>query len=84
MHIQVLPEDKDIAFVYFRRAWSYKSINDYDAAGNDFETAKRLKIKDPNFSIEYKNISNCEYMEFSEEPDLVEPFPPLVLLVGTI
>lgn len=54
-------------------------MSDFTLAGDDFETAKQLKSDDPNFKLEYKRIAQCEYMEFATEPDLVEPFPPLLL-----
>ena len=58
----------------------FQALSNFDLAGDDFETAKLLKVGDPNFSLEYKSLANCEYMEFTTEPDLIEPFPPLLLL----
>jgi len=34
-----------LAFVYFRRAWSHKALGDYTLAGNDFETARALQVR---------------------------------------
>lgn len=59
-------------------------MGNFTFAGDDFETAKQLKKDDPNFNLEYKRIAQCEYMEFTTEPDLVEPFPPLQLSSGRL
>lgn len=69
-------------YVYFRRAWSFKALNDFIHAGDDFEMAKFYSPNDPNFAIDYKRISKCEYMVISTEPDLIEPFPPLLPVPG--
>lgn len=53
-------------------------------AGDDFETAKQLKIGDPNFAMDYKKINKYEYMIIATEPDLVEPFQPLLPLPGML
>jgi hypothetical protein len=53
-------------------------LGDYVKAGDDFETAKNLRPDDPNFAIDYKKISKCEYMEIATEPDRVELFKPLL------
>jgi hypothetical protein len=37
-----------------------------------------MKFDDPNFSINYRSINNVEYIEIDTEPDLVEPFAPLM------
>ncbi len=80
------PEQKkdDEAFIYFRRGWSHKALNDYTSAGDDFETAKRLQPHDPNFSLAYAHIGDLEYMEFASEPDVTEPFPQLILLPASL
>ncbi len=52
------------------------------AAGDDFETAKRLRPDDPNFAIDYKKISKYEFMIIGTEPDLIEPFPSLLPVPG--
>ena len=61
-----------------------QALSNFNLAGDDFETAKQLKLGDPNFSLEYKSLAQCEYMEFTTEPDLIEQFPPLLLLNGYI
>ena len=38
--------DAENAWAYFRRAWSYKAVGDYMAAGSDFEMAKKLRWDD--------------------------------------
>jgi hypothetical protein len=49
-------------------------------AANDFETAKILQHDNPNFSINYRSINHVEYIEIETEPDLIEPFAPLMPL----
>jgi tetratricopeptide (TPR) repeat protein len=63
---------------YFRRAWSYKALHMYAEAGQDFEIAKNARPDDPNFAVNYKNISRLEYMQIDSEPDIVLLFPPLL------
>lgn len=74
----------DSAYAYFRRGWSYKALQQYDLAANDFETAKLLKSDNPNFSINYRSINNVEYIEIDTEPDLIEPFAPLIPLYAQL
>ena len=73
-------------FIFFFHLLSFififQALSDFNLAGDDFETAKQLKSGDPNFSLEYKTIAQCEYMEFTTEPDLIEPFPQLLLEDG--
>lgn len=45
--------------------------------------AKKLKPGDPNFSVNYKKIHKYQYMQINSDPDLIEPFPPLLPLPGT-
>ncbi|KAJ1417237.1 hypothetical protein B484DRAFT_150332, partial [Ochromonadaceae sp. CCMP2298] len=75
-------DSEESSHVYFRRAWSYKALGDYVAAGDDFETAKRLSPDDPNFALHYRRISNCAYMEVGSDPDLCEVFPALLPVPG--
>ena len=85
------------AYVYFRRAWSYKvrlcnilaildftylydfaqAVLNYEEAANDFESAKMLKIDDPNFSINYRKINDIAYIEIDNEPDTTQDFTPI-------
>lgn len=74
--------DNQNPYLYFRRGWSYKGVSNFVAAGDDFETAKHISANDPNFAIDYKRIAKFEYMEIADEPDLVEPFPPLLPVPG--
>ena len=67
---------------YFRRAWSYKAIDDFVQAGIDFENAKQLRPGDPNFAVDYRRIGKCEFIQIDSEPDLIEPFLPLLPLAG--
>jgi hypothetical protein len=57
-------------------------LGDFTKAGDDFETAKFYKPNDPNFAIDYKRISKCEYMEIYTEPDITEPFTALLPVPG--
>ena len=79
-----IQEEPSNAHAIFRRAWSYKALEEYVLAGDDFETSKRMKPSDPNFAIDYKKIGQFEYMEIETEPDLVEPFPPLLPLPSNV
>ncbi|CAE7530107.1 unnamed protein product, partial [Symbiodinium microadriaticum] len=54
----------------------------FDNAADDFETAKRMKTDDPNFSINYRSINHVQYIEIRTEPDTVAPFVPLVPLLA--
>lgn len=64
--------------VLFRRAWLYKSaLKNLDAAGADFETARRLMRGDPNFIVDYKSILHIEYVAIKSDPDLMVEFPTL-------
>lgn len=57
-------------------------MGNFVAAGDDFETAKKLRPDDPNFAIDYKKISKYEFMIIATEPDLIEPFPSLLPVPG--
>ena len=81
MAIEQEPEN---AYAIFRRAWSYKATDQFILAGNDFETSKGMKKDDPNFAVDYKKISNFEFMEIESEPDITEVFPPLLPVPGAI
>jgi tetratricopeptide (TPR) repeat protein len=70
--------DRSQAHAYFRRAWSHKAQGDYLQAGEDFEAARRLRFDDPNFTVDYRSIGHCEYMELESEPDFNAPFPSLL------
>lgn len=77
-------DSNENAYVYFRRAWCYKSLKDYKRAGVDFEEARTLKIQDPNFAVDYKKSHTIYYIEIETEPDLLEIFPALLPLPGSI
>ena len=86
------------AYIYFRRGWSHKVFNStsmnnnrlfqavkqFAAAGTDFETAKQLRPHDPNFSVDYKHVNNIEYIVVRTEPDVVEPFLPILEAVKSM
>lgn len=55
-----------------------QAIKQFAAAGTDFETAKQLRPHDPNFSVDYKHVNNIEYIVVRTEPDVVEPFLPVL------
>eukprot|EP01034_Spumella_vulgaris_P021885 gene21885-27961_t len=69
-------------YCHFKRAWSFKAVGEFVRAGEDFELAKQLRPDDPNFSVDYRRISACEYMVIGTEPDLTESFPPLLPVPG--
>mmetsp|Transcript_7616 Transcript_7616/g.12820 ORF Transcript_7616/g.12820 Transcript_7616/m.12820 type:complete len:654 (+) Transcript_7616:383-2344(+) len=73
----VAETDEVISYLYFRRAWSYKAMSNYQKAAADFETAKLLKLDDPNFSINYRKINDIAYIEIDDEPDVLEEFSPI-------
>jgi tetratricopeptide (TPR) repeat protein len=73
-----LQYDPNNPYVLFRRAWSFKELEEFDRAGGDFELAKNLKLGDPNFSMAYMKISNICYIELRDDPDMNEPFPALM------
>ena len=54
-----------------------KALSSYKLAAEDFESAKMLKLNDPNFSINYRNINNVAYIEIDNEPDTIEEFMPI-------
>ena len=60
-----------------------QSLGDFHNAGSDFETAKKLRVNDPNFQVDYKRISTFEYMAIESEPDVVLPFPVLLPAPGS-
>jgi tetratricopeptide (TPR) repeat protein len=70
----------DNPYVYFRRAWSYKAIDDCVNAGRDFEMAKNLSRGDPNFAVAYHNIQSVAFMEIATESDFMEEIPILLPL----
>jgi hypothetical protein len=57
-------------------------VGNFVLAGDDFEWAKQLRPDDPNFSVDYRRISACDYMVLGSEPDLTEAFPPLLPVPG--
>jgi hypothetical protein len=63
-------------------AYLVQALGDYVRAGDDFETAKTISPDDPNFAVSYKAITHCAYMEVGSDPDIVEPFPPLLPVPG--
>jgi tetratricopeptide (TPR) repeat protein len=75
---KAIEHNPQLIHAYFRRAWSYKALQRFDQAGEDFETAKHAMPDDPNFSVNYKSIARLEYMQIDSEPDIVLLFPPLL------
>jgi hypothetical protein len=43
-----------------------------------------MRKEDPNFSVEYRSIGKCAFMAINSEPDVMEPFPPLLPLPGVM
>ena len=64
--------------VLFVCLFFFQAMQKYFEAGSDFEIARNLRPDDPNFAVDYKNISKCEYMQIDSEPDLVLKFPALL------
>ena len=54
-----------------------QALSNYQKAAADFETAKLLKLDDPNFSINYRKINDIAYIEIDNEPDTLEEFSPI-------
>jgi hypothetical protein len=52
-------------------------MGDFQRAGDDFETARRLKPSDPNFAVDYKAILHVKFIEVDSDPDLTADFPTL-------
>ena len=48
------------AHAYFRRAFAYKSIKEYELAAEDFERAKELDPENPHLAINYRNLYDVE------------------------
>jgi tetratricopeptide (TPR) repeat protein len=48
------------AHAYFRRAFAYKSMREYEMAAEDFERAKELDPENPNLAINYRNLYDVE------------------------
>jgi hypothetical protein len=71
-----------LLFLFPSSQFIFQALGEYTKAGDDFEMAKHLRQNDPNFSVDYKRISKCEYMILESEPDLVEVFPALLPLPG--
>lgn len=70
--------DPSNGHVLFRRAWLYKSaFHDFEAAGADFETVRRLKLGDPNFTVDYKHINHVQFVAVDSDPDITADFPTL-------
>ena len=75
---EALQLDPDNAYILFRRGWLYKSAyKDLVSAGADFESARRLKSGDPNFTVDYKHILRVEYVTVASDPDMTADFPTL-------
>jgi tetratricopeptide (TPR) repeat protein len=72
------------SFALFRRGWAHRAMHDLRRAGEDFVAARQLQPFDPNFAIEYKHTDHVLYSELSHEPDITEPFLPLVVLPRSI
>ena len=52
-------------------------MGDFEKAASDFESARRIRPHDPNFSIDYKAIRHVDFIELDSDPDLTADFPTL-------
>ncbi len=48
------------AHAYFRRAFAYKSVKEFEMAAEDFERAKELDPENPHLAINYRNLYDVE------------------------
>ncbi|KAL0219021.1 hypothetical protein P9112_004674 [Eukaryota sp. TZLM1-RC] len=48
---------------YFRRAFSYKSVEKFKEAARDFETARRLEPTNPIYVVDYRNVFSIDFFE---------------------
>jgi tetratricopeptide (TPR) repeat protein len=80
---EALRLDPTNGWVLFRRAWLHKSaLGDLGAAGADFETVRRLRLGDPNFTVDYKHIKHVDFVSLASDPDLAAQPPSLSDLAG--
>jgi tetratricopeptide (TPR) repeat protein len=47
----------------FRRAFSYKSLGQFDESAKDFEDARQLQPQNPRLVINYFQMQNCPFIE---------------------
>lgn len=52
----VIKKNPKNAHAYFRRAFSHKMLGQYEAAAEDFESAKNLDPDNPKLVINYKKL----------------------------
>lgn len=52
----VIKKNPKNAHAFFRRAFSHKSLKNYTAAADDFETAKQLDPLNPKMVVNYKQL----------------------------
>jgi tetratricopeptide (TPR) repeat protein len=64
--VQLQPRN---AKAYFRRAFCYKSLDRFDEAAGDFETARKLDPENPMYLVNYKKIVLTDVIELEEPGD---------------
>ena len=58
----VIKKNVKNAHAYFRRAFSYKALKQYDLAAEDFETAKALDPENQLLVVNYKKLGTVKYI----------------------
>lgn len=72
---RVIEVDPLNAHAFFRRGFANKSMKNFDAAAEDFETAKRLDPLNPHLVVNYSQIHDIHVIVLcaaGEEPDFSE------------
>ena len=57
---KVIEKDPRNARAYFRRAFAYKSLLDYDRAAADFQRASEIEPTNPDLIVNYRNLHETD------------------------
>ena len=63
---KVITEQPENAFAYFRRAFAYKALRQYEEAAEDFMKARELSPDDPRLIVNKKQIYSMKYRKLCE------------------
>ena len=63
---EVIKQQPDNAFAYFRRGFAHKALKKYDEAAEDFMKARELSPNDPRLIINKKQIYQTKYRKLCE------------------
>ena len=63
---QVVCDQPDNAFAYFRRAFALKALKKYEDAADDFMKARELSPDDPRLIVNKKQIYSMKYRKLCE------------------